>query len=44
MSCGFGDAVRGALGGREVGHLLDIATGTGRMLKIAGLWLKAVSV
>ena len=32
----FGDAVRGALGGREVGHLLDIATGTGRMLKIAG--------
>ena len=32
----FGDAVRDALAGREVGHLLDIATGTGRMLKIAG--------
>ena len=32
----FGDAVREALGGRVVGHLLDIATGTGRMLKIAG--------
>ena len=32
----FGDAVRDALAGKEVGHLLDIATGTGRMLKIAG--------
>ena len=32
----FGDAVRDALAGRAVGHLLDIATGTGRMLKIAG--------
>ena len=32
----FSDAVREALAGRAVGHLLDIATGTGRMLKIAG--------
>ena len=32
----FGDAVRDALAGKKVGHLLDIATGTGRMLKIAG--------
>ncbi len=32
----FGDAVRDALAGRAVGHILDIATGTGRMLKIAG--------
>ena len=32
----FSDAVREALAGRVVGHLLDIATGTGRMLKIAG--------
>ena len=32
----FSDAVRDALAGRAVGHLLDIATGTGRMLKIAG--------
>lgn len=32
----FSDAVQDALAGRAVGHLLDIATGTGRMLKIAG--------
>ena len=32
----FSDAVEQALAGRDVGHLLDIATGTGRMLKIAG--------
>ena len=32
----FSDAVKKALAGRDVGHLLDIATGTGRMLKIAG--------
>ena len=32
----FQDAVRQALGGQPVGHLLDVATGTGRMLKIAG--------
>ena len=32
----FSDAVRDALAGRAVGHLLDIATGTGRMLKIVG--------
>ena len=32
----FSDAVKQALAGRDVGHLLDIATGTGRMLKIAG--------
>ena len=32
----FEDAVKGALSNRPVGHLLDIATGTGRMLKIAG--------
>ena len=32
----FSDAVKQALADRNVGHLLDIATGTGRMLKIAG--------
>ena len=32
----FSDAVQEALSGKPVGHLLDIATGTGRMLKIAG--------
>ena len=32
----FSDAVKQALVGRDIGHLLDIATGTGRMLKIAG--------
>ncbi len=32
----FQAAVVDALSGRPVGHLLDIATGTGRMLKIAG--------
>lgn len=32
----FQDAVRHALRGAPVGHLLDVATGTGRMLKIAG--------
>ena len=32
----FSNAVREALSGQPVGHLLDIATGTGRMLKIAG--------
>jgi ArsR family transcriptional regulator len=32
----FSDAVLEALAGRAIGHLLDIATGTGRMLRIAG--------
>jgi SAM-dependent methyltransferase len=32
----FSDAVKEALSGQAVGHLLDIATGTGRMLKIVG--------
>ena len=32
----FSDAVKDALSGQPVGHLLDIATGTGRMLKLAG--------
>ena len=32
----FSDAVKQALAGQDVGHLLDIATGTGRMLKIVG--------
>ena len=32
----FESAVREALAGQPVGYLLDIATGTGRMLKIAG--------
>lgn len=32
----FQQAVVGALAGQPVGHLLDIATGTGRMLKIVG--------
>tara|TARA_Y100000385_G_C12987825_1_gene591456 strand:- start:221 stop:1162 length:942 start_codon:yes stop_codon:yes gene_type:complete len=32
----FSAAVLEALAGKAVGHLLDIATGTGRMLKIAG--------
>ena len=32
----FSGAVKDALSAQPVGHLLDIATGTGRMLKIAG--------
>ncbi len=32
----FETAVHEALGDKPVGHLLDIATGTGRMLKLAG--------